>query len=145
MSESIIYITPVNKDEKYAIPSRGTPGSAGFDFTYFGEQVLIKPGEIKMFNLNLKTALPQNMVLIFKTRSSMAKKNLMVAGGVIDSDYRGPISCMITNIGLVDQIISSESKICQGIILELPTISFQYSEYLNKTERNEGGFGSTGI
>lgn len=97
-------------------------------------------------------------------RSSISKYNLLLANsvGVIDSGFRGslkarfkyvfqPKDIIITSSGTVqaavdfDKIYQKGDKVCQLIFQKHfhPTIELVSS--LEESERNEGGFGSTGL
>lgn len=126
------------------IPKRGTENSAGYDFTYKGEEIIIKQGETKLINLKVKIALPSGTVLFLKTRSSFAKIGINVTGGVIDSDYRGDIMVCILNCSDKEFKIDDGMKICQGVLLKYETILFvPVNKFSEETERGENGFGST--
>lgn len=128
------------------IPSRGTDNSAGYDFVYEGEEIIIKPQETKIVNLNKKIKIPSGTVLFLKTRSSFAKQGINITGGVIDSDYRGNISACVLNASKEDFKIDNNMKICQGVLLKYETMLFKKVEsFADKTQRGENGFGSTGL
>ena len=78
-------------------------------------------------------------------RSGLAAKNgLDVLAGVIDSDYRGEIVCVLYNTGDETIKLPAGSKICQLIIEKIITPTAVWSDEINETERGSGGFGSTG-
>jgi dUTP pyrophosphatase len=64
--------------------------------------------------------------------------------GVIDSDYRGEIGCLLYNTGDETIHLPAQTKMCQLIIekIELPTAV--WADDLDDTARGSGGFGSTG-
>lgn len=137
-------LTEVICDKDY-IPTKGSQGSAGYDFIYRGDEVIIKPQETKLVNLNIKLALPKGTVLFLKTRSSFAKAGIIITGGVIDCDYRGNISVCVLNTTEKDFIIKSDMKICQGVLLNYLDMIFKLTDnFSEETERGEAGFGSTG-
>jgi dUTP pyrophosphatase len=72
-----------------------------------------------------------------------AKNGLDVLAGVIDSDYRGEICCILYNTG--DAVISLKagSKICQLILEKIITPEAAWVVDLDETARGAGGFGST--
>ena len=110
-------------------------------------------------------------VLLFP-RSSISKYNLQLANGVglADNDYSGevllrfnyvwnPMDFKITKSKTVDEFGSNLSivgtpninklykkgdKICQLKITKVEDVEFSLVDSLDITERNEGGFGSTG-
>jgi dUTP pyrophosphatase len=128
------------------IPSKGSNESAGYDFVYTGEEIIIEPQTTKLLNLNVKLALPKGTVLFLKTRSSFAKMGILTTGGVIDSDYRGNISACLLNASNETFTVKPNMKICQGILLNYNEINFiPVKTFSEETERGEKGFGSTGL
>ena len=81
----------------------------------------------------------------FKSRSSYVLKNLVVEGGVIDSDYRGLIYVCLRNHNDEDYLVRTNDKIAQLIFYKCVSPEFKKveQEELTETVRNEGGFGST--
>ncbi|MDX1471347.1 MAG: hypothetical protein R3213_07605, partial [Flavobacteriaceae bacterium] len=94
--------------------------------------------------------------LIFQ-RSSVSKKDVRLcnAVGVIDSGYRGEIKFRfdLSTLGL--QKLNAEldsdiqdyqigDKVGQLVIVPFATIHPVESDFLEESERGEGGFGSTG-
>jgi dUTP pyrophosphatase len=67
-----------------------------------------------------------------------------VLAGVIDSDYRGEIGCLLYNTGDLEIELSAGSKICQLILEKIITPSASWANDLDETARGAGGFGSTG-
>lgn len=127
-------------------PSRGTPGSAGYDLTYCREDdIVIEAGHSKLIPLDIKIKLCNDTVMLLETRSSFAKQQIYVLGGVIDSDYRGNIGCILQNSSSKPFTVSKNMKVCQGIIHHTPEFEFvRIDKIENDTSRGEGSFGSTG-
>lgn len=65
-------------------------------------------------------------------------------GGVIDSGYHGIVKAIMTNHSNVPHEISVGPRIAQIISHKVEHISFVKVYTLTKTERQCGGFGSTG-
>ena len=67
--------------------------------------------------------------------------------GTIDSDYRGELMVLATWIGEGDSItLEKGERVAQLLIAPVPQTTFKEVslENLSKTERGEGGFGSSG-
>ena len=64
--------------------------------------------------------------------------------GVVDSDYRGEITVVLHNHGTVAQTIENGERIAQFVITPVLTPVYEMAEELSDTQRNTGGFGSTG-
>lgn len=75
------------------------------------------------------------------------KHNIDIGAGVIDYDYRGEIFiCFINNSNENIYSIKKNDKIAQMILTKIEKFdNINIVESLDETERNEKGFGSTGI
>ena len=74
-------------------------------------------------------------------RSGLASRNGV---GVIDSDYRGEIKVAITNSSDTAYTISPGERIAQLVFMPVAQAEFIDRDKLSKTNRMDGGFGSTG-
>ncbi len=70
---------------------------------------------------------------------------LLNAPGTIDSDYRGEIKAILINHGDVPFKITRGMKIAQLVIARVKIASIEDVEELPRSDRGEGGFGSTGM
>jgi len=123
----------------------------GDKFIKIENELFLKPGESALIPSGLKISVPENHVAIVFNKSGIAaKRNLVIGACVIDESYQGEIHIDIHNIGNETQIIKSGEKITQLLVLP---INYTSIEEVNseeecfggiKTERGEGGFGSTG-
>ena len=73
-----------------------------------------------------------------------AKQGLDVLAGVIDSDFRGELCCVLYNTSDTALALLARSKICQLIIEKIITPKAVWTNELDETARGAGGFGSTG-
>lgn len=142
----LIRLKKINKDAK--IPSYGSEFSAGADLYACEEnERTIIPHETRLIHTGIAIEIPNGYVGLIYARSGLAsKRDLAPANkvGVIDSDYRGEILVALHNHGNKDQIIQPFERIAQLVIAPVTQANFEEVEELNTTERNEGGFGSTG-
>ena len=69
----------------------------------------------------------------------------MNSPGTIDADYRGEIAVVLVNLSSEDFEISSGDRIAQMVVAKHEVISWNTKLSLDKSERGESGFGSTGI
>ena len=136
----------INKDAK--IPSYGSEFSAGADLYACEEnEITIIPHETRLIHTGIAIEIPNGYVGLIYARSGLAsKRDLAPANkvGVIDSDYRGEILVALHNHGNKDQVIQPFERIAQLVIAPVTQATFEEVEELNTTERNAGGFGSTG-
>ena len=75
----------------------------------------------------------------------MGSSGLTTVTGLIDNGYRGEIAMLAYNISDEWVSIEKNQKVCQIMILELPSIQIVYSNVDTDTVRGEDGFGSTGL
>lgn len=126
------------------LPKRGSVLAAGLDVCGI-DDLEIGPKQRVMARTGLAVAIPPGFYGRVAPRSGLAAKNgLDVLAGVIDSDYRGEIVCVLYNTG--DEVIKlpAGSKICQLIVEQIITPDSTWATDLDETARGAGGFGSTG-
>jgi dUTP pyrophosphatase len=132
------------------IPSYATSGSAAMDLHACCEAPILIPagcqGKVPT-GIAIEIPSPEMVALVFP-RSGLASKHgisLSNVVGVIDSDYRGEIICMIKNDGASDFMINPGDRIAQLGFFPIHQISWEEVTELTATERGTGGFGSTGL
>lgn len=144
-----LYIKRLENAKDLPIPKFMTSGSAGMDlYANVTESVIINPSEIKMIPTGIAIALPKYYEAQIRPRSGLAIKygiSFVNTPGTIDSDYRGEINVIMINLGNQPFKINRGDRIAQMVInkIEIPEI-IEVNE-LDKTERDKGGFGSTGL
>ena len=82
--------------------------------------------------------------LLYRDKSSMAKKGITVSGGVIDYGYTGELLVMLTNHTGVPFAIYAGEKIVQMIPVPIYANSAEWVDELGVSDRGDAGFGSTG-
>ena len=130
------------------LPTYGTAEAAGADlYACLEAPVTIAPGNSAFIPTGIALEVPKSCAGLIYARSGMAcKRGLAPANkvGVVDSDYRGEITVVLHNHGAVSQTIEHGERIAQFIITPVFTPDYVEVESLTDTERNTGGFGSTG-
>ncbi len=131
-------------------PVYATHGSAGADLcACIQEDIVIKPGERAKVptGIALEIPMPGIVGLVFARSGLADKKGLALSNGVgvIDSDYRGEIKVLVTNLGQEEITIKNEERIAQIVFVPVLKAVFTETMELDDTLRGEGGFGSTGI
>ena len=130
-------------DSQAILPTRGSVLSAGLDI-YSLEPITIGASERTSARTGLAVAIPPGFYGRVAPRSGLAAKHgLDVLAGVIDSDYRGELLCLLYNTGDQRIDLPAGSKICQLIVEKIVTPDAAWSEDLTETARGAGGFGST--
>ena len=128
------------------IPGRATNGAAAYDLRA-RRPVRITSGDTVSIATGTKVALPPGFCGLVCTRSGLAlyqSVQVLNAPGIIDSDFRGQICVILHNHSLQDCFIEAGQRIAQLLIVPCATDIFWRCEELDKTERGENGFGSTG-
>lgn len=131
------------------VPTRGTPDSAGMDlYACLESDVIINPSEIKKISCGIAIEVPsRNYAAFIFSRSGLGVNygiTLANGVGVVDSDYRGEIFIGLCNVGAEAYTIRHNDRIAQMIIIETKYFPLVEYECLSKTNRGNGGFGSTG-
>ena len=130
------------------LPTYGSVEAAGADlYACLDEPVTVAPGETVWIPTGLAMEVPKGCAGLVYARSGLAcKKGLAPANkvGVVDSDYRGPVTVVLHNHGSVAQTISHGERIAQMVITPVLTPAYEVAEELSDTGRGQGGFGSTG-
>jgi dUTP pyrophosphatase len=137
---------------KRAAMHRATPGSAGMDLIYHGEEeIKLNPTMRAVLPTGVFLAVPEGYEAQIRPRSGLALKHgltVLNAPGTIDSDYRGEVGVILANTGSKAVIIKPGERIAQMVFnkIENPIINIVDSETFDdlKTSRGSGGFGSTG-
>ena len=141
-------IRVVKLNENAILPTYGSPGAAGADlYACLEEPVAIAPGAAAWIPTGLAMEIPEGYAGLVYARSGLAcKKGLAPANkvGVIDSDYRGPITVVLFNHGAETRTISHGERIAQMVITPVFTPPYEVVQTLSDTDRGQGGFGSTG-
>jgi dUTP pyrophosphatase len=138
----------INKS-KHQTPSYETILSAGMDLrANISESLILKPLERVIVKTGLFIALPAGLEAQVRPRSGLAAKRgitVLNSPGTVDADYRGEIGVILVNLSNEDFLIKDGERIAQLIIAKHEQITWKEVLILDKTERGEGGFGSTGV
>jgi len=128
-------------------PFKKHDGDAGYDlYAYLSDKgsLVIEPYSIAKITTGIALSLNDYSVGLIHDRSSMASKQLITAGGVIDEPYTGEISIILINLSKEAQTINHGDKIAQLLIQPIVKINFLETTELKQTTRGTNGFGSTG-
>ena len=141
--------------ETAQIPVYGSGAAAGLDVRS-DEDCVIEAGERKCINTGIciewikndeNDENPEEFYLHLCPRSGLAvRQGIQIGGGIIDSDYRGELKVIIFNSGNEEFIISRGDRIVQAILTRIIRFSeIVLQSELSETQRNQSGFGSSGI
>ena len=136
-------------------PHRAHPTDAGMDLFYCPDgkeldpYVSIPPGGTRLIPTGIKVEVPQDHMLEVKNKSGIAFKQQLVVGAcVVDAGYDGEVFVNLHNIGTSIRRIETGQKVAQAVLVPIVTCGIEEvtEDCLNqKTERGDGGFGSTGL
>lgn len=131
------------------IPIRGSSYAAGYDlYADIDEPIDILPHETCKISTGLAAEIPEGYFGAIFARSGMAvKKDLGLANStaVIDADYRGDMIVALHNHSdIFTRTVNPGDRIAQLVILPFLEVEFNQVDELQKTDRGDGGFGSTG-
>ena len=124
-------------------------GASGMDLcAAVPHDVVIQPGEIKLISTGISVSIPAGYEAQIRPRSGLALKHgitFVNTPGTIDSDYRGVISLIVTNLGKEPYAIKRGSRLAQMVIQEVVRAEMVEVDELVDTARSHGGFGHTGV
>jgi len=145
--------TKIVVDDPMFVPKYQTDGSACVDLVANIEEdvagnkrLALSHRSTVVVDCGFSMELPAGYKSVISVRSSMAKHGLIVTNGpgIIDSDYRGRVQVIVTNVGKEIVVIEHGDRFAQMSVEPVFTFEWQFAEALGETERGEGGFGSTG-
>jgi dUTP pyrophosphatase len=135
-------------DADIPLPRYMTAQSAGMDLCAANpEEWVLGPGEITLVPTGFAMALVEGFEAQIRPRSGLAIKHgitLVNSPGTIDADYRGEVKIALINHGPDPFVIRRGARIAQMVIHQVHQAELQIVDQLDATERNDGGFGSTG-
>lgn len=134
-------------NDKAMLPTKAYEMDACFDLCSV-ENVEIPPGMRVPVSTGLQLAIPEGYEGQIRPRSGISLRTpLLIANspGTIDSGYRGDIKIILFNTSISDTLtVGIGDRIAQLAILPVLDVVFEETDKLEKTERSNKGFGSTG-
>ncbi|XP_046920248.2 deoxyuridine triphosphatase [Dermatophagoides farinae] len=127
------------------LPTRGSKLAAGYDLYAAHDAIIPARGKI-MIKTDISIQIPSGYYGRVAPRSGLALKNSIdIGAGVIDEDYRGNVGVIIFNHGDQAFTVTCGDRIAQLLLEKIITPEVIEVDELDTTERNAGGFGSTGV
>lgn len=144
-----VAVKPLKNAVGLKLPSYATSQSAGMDLTAALEEALeLGPGERALIPTGLSIALPKGYEAQIRPRSGLAINHgvtVLNTPGTIDADYRGEIKVILINHGQEPYTVKRGVRIAQMVVERFSHVDWQIVKDIDdKSERGEGGFGSTG-
>lgn len=142
MADMNVQIQRIHPEAK--MPVLAYKGDAGMDI-FAAEELEIRPGERAAIKTGLKLAIPEGYAGFVWDKSGLAlRHHLKTMAGVIDSNYRGELMVVLTNMGKEVYQVEKGSKIAQLVIAPIASFKIVEADIQDETDRGEGGFGSSG-
>ena len=131
------------------LPKYMSSGASGMDlYADVKEEVILKPGEIKLISTGIYVSIPKGFEAQIRPRSGLSLKHgisIVNSPGTIDSDFRGLVGIILINLGREDFKINRGDRVAQMVIKPVVQADLQELDELSNTKRAEGGFGHTGL
>lgn len=136
----------IKLDPGAVMPTRAHPYDAGLDL-YAPENmtpVYLQPfGASVSIDTGTHVAIPHHFAGLVKSRSGLMNRGI-VTDGTVDPDYTGSIRVTLFNHGVEPWTIVPGDRIAQLVIVPCCLPPLELTDHLEKTDRGEKGFGSTG-
>lgn len=145
-----VEIKKLSHGESLSLPCYATMQSAGMDlYAALDNSIILNPLERLLIPTGILIAIPNGFDGQFRPRSGLAAKHgitVLNYPGTIDSDCRGEVKVCLINLSIQSYEIKRGDRIAQILITPIPQVIWNNTEefYAEETERNEGGFGSSG-
>lgn len=138
-----------DSDTDIPLPAYMTPHASGMDIcASVKNELVLELGAITVVPTGIAMALPSGFEAQVRPRSGLAFKHgigIINSPGTIDADYRGEIRIALINLGPAPYTIRRGDRIAQLVFQQVNQIQLELVDALDETERNDGGFGHTGI
>ncbi len=138
----------VINNSHHPLPRYETPLSAGMDVrANLDKPITLAPLERTLVPTGLFVELPEGYEMQVRPRSGLAAKfglTVLNAPGTIDADYRGEVKVILVNLSNEPFTINDGERIAQLVVAQHAQVEWVDSDTLSESERDAGGFGSTG-
>ena len=129
------------------LPKYAHSGDAGLDLCS-ADDLVVPAGEVRLVPTGIAVELPRGTEGSVRPRSGLAMQwavTVLNSPGTIDEGYRGEVGVLLMNHGTRDFHVSCGMRIAQLVVRYRLEVDVVEVESLGRTERNLGGFGSTGL
>ena len=144
-----IAIKKLPGNEDIPLPRYMTPHASGMDIhAAVAEDMVLNPGEAKLIPTGISIAIPEGFEGQVRPRSGLALRHgvsVLNTPGTIDADYRGEVGIILINLGKDPFVVKRGDRIAQLTVNKVYQARLELASDLTGTERNEGGFGHSGI
>ena len=131
------------------LPCYQSAGASGMDLHAAVEgDTVIEPGRVKLIPTGIHIAVPRGYEAQVRPRSGLALRSMVSVlntPGTVDSDYRNEVGVILANFGDEPFTVTRGMRIAQMVICRSYHAELIEVDELDETERQLGGFGSTGL
>ena len=149
-------------DKGAKMPTRAHPWDAGLDLyapidctvppartdILFDTMSICFKAKTRVGSLTMDTGvhveIPEGYVGFIKSKSGLNVRYGLTADGVIDAHYTGSVAVKLYNHTKNEYQFKAGDKIAQLVIVPCALLPLEEVDSLEKTDRGDGGFGSTG-
>ena len=105
----------------------------------------LPPHQTTRVPLKLKVQIPAGYFMLLLSRSGLSLKGVDTQAGVIDGDFRSPVSALLHNS--TDEVfrVTKGARVCQALLLPTQDVEWKEVPELDPPDCHHAGFGSTGI
>ena len=126
----------------YALEDGEIPGTTFTEYENGEKKVIISR---KLIGTGIAMAIPNGYYGRISDRSSVGyKSGCHTLCGTVDSAYRNEVKIVLANLDSQPFIYKRGERIAQIVITAISNSSLMVVDELDETERNMGGFGSSG-
>jgi len=137
----------VNQD--LSLPVYQSAFAAGMDVcAAVAEPIILGQNDIVLISTGFAVSIPAGYELQVRPRSGLAIKHgisIVNSPGTIDADYRGEVKIGLINLGSAPYTVYRGDRIAQLILAPVSRAIWRVVDNLDETDRQDGGFGHTGI
>ena len=136
--------TSFKMDDGAFTPFRAHVNDAGLDLRA-KEATWVPAHDSAIFDTGIHIMIPEGFYGRIESKSGLNVKHSIVScGGTIDAGYTGSIVVKLYNLSDKDYFIDAGNKIAQLVICPFATLDLYLVSGMEKTERGDNGFGSSG-
>ena len=136
----------ISLEKNASMPFRAHTFDGGADLCALEGGVVEPYGGSRDFDTGVHVAIPESCVGIVKGRSGMAFNHRVICHeGTIDYGYTGTIRVLLFNLGEEPYVVKPGDRIAQLLVQPVVMTPLELVQKLDRTDRGDGGFGSTGV
>ena len=141
-----IKLVKLSKNAK--VPSFADKGSNGCDlYANTDKDIRLRSHRRILVKTGISIEMPEGTFGFVVPRSGLALNHgvtVLNGPGLIDTSYRGEIGVVLYNTSPMVYTIKEQERIAQLVFIQHEQAEFEIVDSLSETERQDGGFGSSG-